>query len=88
MADGARVVLYGTAFCGYCVAARRLLKKKGVNFEDIRVSDGDTRRELAQRTGSNTVPQIFINEEAIGGFDELVALEEDGHLDALLAPAQ
>jgi glutaredoxin 3 len=88
MSDSVKVILYGTALCGYCVAARRLLKKKGINFEDIRVSDGDTRRELAQRTGKNTVPQIFINDEAIGGFDELYALEEDGHLDALLARAQ
>lgn len=87
MANEAKVILYGTRFCGYCVAARRLLKKKGVNYEDINVSGGEMRRELAQRSGQTTVPQIFINDVAIGGFDELYELESDGDLDALLDSA-
>jgi len=79
-----KVVLYGTPSCSYCVAARKLLTKKGVNYEDIAVSSHEMRRELAQRSGQTTVPQIFINDEAIGGFDELYELDADGDLDALL----
>jgi len=84
VASEAKVILYGTPFCSYCVAARRLLKKKGVNYEDITVLSHEKRRELAQRSGQTTVPQIFINDEAIGGFDELYELEADGALDTLL----
>ncbi len=86
MPNTAKVVLYGTEDCGYCIAARKLLAGKGVDFEDILVSaDGATRRELERRSGATTVPQIFINDKALGGFDELYELDEDGNLDTLLA---
>jgi glutaredoxin 3 len=85
--DEARVVLYGTRFCPYCIAAKKLLKKKGVRYEDILVSTGEMRREIEQRSGQRTVPQIFINDKSIGGFDELYGLEEDGLLDAMLQQA-
>ena len=88
MPNAAKVVLYGTQSCGYCIAARKLLSRKGVDFEDILVSGDDAmRRELERLSGAATVPQIFINDKAVGGFDELYELDEDGDLDALLAPA-
>lgn len=87
MASAAKVVVYGTPFCPYCAAAKMLLKKKGINYEDILLSTGEMRRDIEQRSGQRTVPQIFINNESIGGFDELSALEEDGLLDALLEQA-
>ena len=88
MASEAKVVLYGTRFCPYCIAAKNLLKKKGVSYEEILVSGGgEVRREIALRSGQNTVPQIFIADQPIGGFDELYELEQDGDLDALLQQA-
>lgn len=87
MASAAKVVVYGTLFCPYCAAAKMLLEKKGINYEDILLSTGEMRRDIEQRSGQRTVPQIFINNESIGGFDELSALEEDGLLDALLEQA-
>ena len=82
----ANVVMYGTQSCPYCIAARRLLAKKGVEFEDIRVDmHPERRREMQQRGGGHTVPQIWINSQHVGGCDELHALEHRGELDALLA---
>ena len=79
------IVIYGTEFCSYCTAARMLLKKKGLNYKDILLSqDDDKRREMERRSGGRTVPQIFINDEPIGGFDELYSLDQDGRLDDLL----
>ena len=60
---------------------------KGINYEDILLSTGEMRRDIEQRSGQRTVPQIFINDKSIGGFDELSELEEDGLLDALLEQA-
>jgi glutaredoxin 3 len=68
------------------VSAKRLLKKKGVDYEEIDVAADDAAREqLAGRTGMQTVPQIFIGEEHVGGSDDLHALEQAGKLDAMLA---
>lgn len=84
----AEVVLYGTRLCPYCLAARRLLRAKSVEFQDIAV-DGDPalRRLIAERSGRTTVPQIWVGEQHIGGFTELLSLERSGRLDALLAKA-
>jgi glutaredoxin 3 len=80
--------LYTTQFCPYCVRARRLLDSKGVAYKDIAV-DGDPqlRREMAALSGRNTVPQIWIGDEHIGGCDDLFLLERRGRLDELLAGA-
>ena len=80
------VTLYGNATCPYCGAARMLLVKKGVAFEDIDVAgDTDRLKEMKDRSGGTTVPQIFIGDSPIGGFDELYALDKSGELDKLLA---
>lgn len=81
-----RVVMYSTEYCSYCAAARMLLKKKGIDWEDISISgDEDKRREMMDRSGGRTVPQIFIDGKPIGGFDDLYTLEQDGRLDAILS---
>jgi glutaredoxin 3 len=80
------VEIYTTGFCPYCVAAKSLLKRKGVDFKEISVSgDHAKRQEMVQRAnGRMTVPQIFIGETHVGGSDDLHALERAGKLDALL----
>lgn len=79
------IVIYTTPFCGYCAAAKSLLKKKGMAYEEIDVSgNAELRAELVERTGQRTVPQIYINEEHIGGFDDMNALDQAGNLDPLL----
>jgi glutaredoxin 3 len=81
----ARVVVYTTTYCPYCVRAAALLRKKGVPFEEIDVtSDDEKRRWLKETSGRRTVPQIFINDRPIGGYDELAALENSGTLNDLL----
>ena len=82
----AKVTVYGNASCAYCGAARMLLKQKGVDWEDIAVhTDADKRAEMIERSGRTSVPQIFIDEQHVGGFDELCALDKSGELDKLLA---
>ncbi|GAA3858280.1 glutaredoxin 3 [Celeribacter arenosi] len=80
------VELYTTPICPYCIAAKRLLDKKGVTYTDFDVmSDPSKRQEMMSRAhGRHTVPQIFIGEVHVGGSDELHALERAGKLDALL----
>ncbi len=85
MNETPRIRLYGTEHCGYCLAARMLLKKKGVEFEDIPVGgDPAMRRQMRELGGGRTVPQIFIDDTPIGGFDELCALDKSGELDRML----
>jgi glutaredoxin 3 len=80
------VVMYTTQWCGYCAAARELLRSKGVEFEDIDVdADSALRQEMMDKSGGRTVPQIFINNEPIGGYSDIAALEEQGKLDTLLS---
>ena len=84
----AKVVMYRTRFCPYCSRAADLLKRKGADFKEIDVSnDPATRARLLQQTGSGTVPQIFINGVAVGGFDDINSLDRRGLLDALLREA-
>lgn len=79
-----KIEIWGTEFCGYCAAARMLLKKKGLEYEDVSVSrDPELRREMERRSGRRSVPQIFIDGQPVGGFDELYALEQSGGLDRL-----
>jgi glutaredoxin 3 len=78
--------IYTTNYCGYCHAAKALLSRKNVPFEEVDCSeDRETRRWLVEVTGRRTVPQIFIGGVPIGGFDELRRLERDGRLDGVLA---
>ena len=82
----AKVEVYSSAFCPFCVRAKKLLTKKGVNFEEIDVMrDPGRRKEMEKRAhGGRTVPQIFIDNEHVGGCDELMALERKGALDVML----
>jgi glutaredoxin 3 len=84
-----RVVLYTTPYCGYCRAAKHLLGKKGVTFTEIDVGDDMERRQemIARAFGRRTVPQIFIDDNHVGGYDELAELEHEAKLDARLAEA-
>jgi len=80
-----KVTIYTTLACPYCVQAKRLLTHKGVAYTEIDVTaDPVLRQEMIQASGRRTVPQIFIGEQSIGGFDELYALEQDGELDVML----
>ncbi|MPW43833.1 glutaredoxin 3 [Acinetobacter guerrae] len=83
----ANITIYSTTMCPYCVRAKQLLERKGVEYKEINLSNEapEVRVELMQRTKQRTVPQIFINDQFIGGFDQLYALERDGKLDPLLA---
>jgi len=83
------VVMYSTAICPYCVMAERLLKAKGVdNIEKIRVDLNPQQRvEMMEKTGRRTVPQIYIGDTHVGGFDDLSALDRQGKLDELLRGA-
>ncbi len=83
----AKVEVYTTQFCPYCVWAKSLLKQKGVAFEEIDVSDDPELREkmIDRAGGRRTVPEIFINGRIIGGYDELKALDDAEQLDPLLA---
>ena len=81
------VEMYYSPLCGYCHAAKRLLDSKGVDYSGINVLEEPPRRsEMMDRAhGRHTVPQIFIGETHVGGYDELAALERQGKLDPLLA---
>jgi len=82
----ARIEVYTTPMCPYCVAAKRLLSERGIDYDEIDVAEDDTlRAEIIQRSGRRTVPQIFIDGRSIGGFEELRALDEAGELDAMRA---
>lgn len=83
------VTMYSTRFCPYCVRARQLLDAKGVDYTDIAVDEQpQLRREMMERSGRRTVPQIWIGDEHVGGFDDLWSLERQGRLDDMLARAQ
>lgn len=81
------ILMYTTATCPYCIRAEQLLQRKGItHIEKIRVDLTPERRdEMMQRTGRRTVPQIYIDDRHIGGFDDLAALDQRGELDPLLA---
>ncbi|MFP4275094.1 MAG: glutaredoxin 3 [Paracoccaceae bacterium] len=81
------VEIYTSPLCGFCIAAKRLLAKKGVSFTEIDIwAEPERKPEMIQRAnGGRTVPQIFIGDTHVGGCDELHALERAGKLDALLA---
>lgn len=81
----AEVIMYSTGSCPYCHSAKELLHKKNISFTDIRVDlQPELREEMMIKSGRRTVPQIFINGQAIGGCDDLYALEAQGKLNQLL----
>jgi glutaredoxin 3 len=84
-----RILMYSTGVCPYCLMAERLLKEKGIeDIEKIRIDlDPVQRAEMMQKTGRRTVPQIYIGDTHVGGFDDLSALNRQGKLDGMLQGA-
>jgi glutaredoxin 3 len=81
----AHVAIYTTPACPYCVMAKRLMKEKGVAYDEIDVAtDFEKRKWLVETTGQRTVPQVFIDGKPYGGFTDLAALDKKGELDPLL----
>ncbi len=82
----ATVLLYTMRFCPYCKRAMRLLERKGVDYETRRVDlDANEREAMVVRSRRDTVPQIFIGEHHVGGYDDLASLDASGELDRLLS---
>ncbi len=82
----AEIIIYTTNYCPYCVKVKQLLRKKGVEFEEIDLTNDDAGRvELVEKSGGRkTVPQVFVNGQHVGGCDDLFALDAKGELDTLL----
>jgi glutaredoxin 3 len=81
-----RIRMYSTTWCGYCIRAKALLERRGLEYEEIVMDDDPAfRQKLLEMTGRWTVPQIFIDEVPIGGYTELWCLDRDGRLDELAA---
>ena len=79
------ITIYTTRVCGYCVMAKRLMDSKGLQYTELDVSmDHEKRAWLLEQTGRRTVPQIFFDDQSIGGYTELAQLNRDGFLDTLL----
>jgi len=82
----ARIVMYSKSWCPYCRMAQRLLAAKGQQWDEVDIEDEPDRRgEMVERSGRTTVPQIWIGERHVGGFEELSRLDASGELDRLLA---
>ena len=83
----AEITVYTSGACPFCVRAKSLLDQKGVDYEEIHLSlfDPEARLQLVELTGRYTVPQIIVDEQPIGGWDQLKALDDSGELDPLLA---
>ncbi len=80
------VIMYTTAVCPYCVAAKNFLKSRGLGYEEVRVdTDPAARALMRERTRRTSVPQIFINGTHVGGYEELVSLDRSGGLAPLVA---
>ncbi|MCG7900892.1 MAG: glutaredoxin 3 [Candidatus Thiodiazotropha lotti] len=83
-----QVVMYSTAICPYCVRAKHLLENKGVTYEEIRIDhDQEIMQEMMRRSNRHTVPQIFIDDFHVGGYDDLASMEISGQLNQLLGIA-
>ncbi len=80
-----KVTIYTTSYCPYCTRAKQLLTRKGVAFEEIDAEGDDALRAwLVEKTGQQTVPQIFVGERSLGGFSDIDALDRQGKLDPIL----
>lgn len=85
MNDKPRIRIYGSEYCGFCVAAKMMLDRKGISYEDILIDGHPERRKaMEEECGGRTVPQILIDGQPVGGFDELNALRKSGELDRML----
>ena len=83
-----KIEMYTSASCAYCVAAKNLLKSKGLDYSEIRIDTDPARREeMLARTQRRTVPQIFVNGQHVGGYDDLVVAERNGTLAKLTGSA-
>jgi len=83
-----KIIIYSGRFCGYCTAAERLFKSKNASYELIKVDEDPAMFDhMMEITGRRTIPQIFIDDQHVGGFDDLSALNQSGKLDSLLNPA-
>ncbi len=81
----AKATVYSTTYCGFCRAAERLLKQKGADFEVLNVTDDTEKRAwLVETTGKRTVPQIWVGDTYVGGYDDLSKLDQEGKLDEML----
>ena len=79
------IIVYSTTYCPYCVRAKQLLERKGAEYKEIMVDqDPSLMQEMMERSQRRTVPQIFIRNQSIGGYDELAHLDAKGELDSLL----
>lgn len=88
MTEKVSVVIYTSAWCGYCTGAKKMLDKKGIEYTEVRIDkEAGKRDEMEQRSCRVTVPQIFIGDLHVGGFDDLVDLDMDGELDSILGIA-
>lgn len=84
-----KIIIYTTHYCPYCVHAKQLLERKNLSYDEINVEDNDAlRQEMMDKSQRRTVPQIFINERHIGGYDDLKALDDTGELDKIIHAAQ
>jgi glutaredoxin 3 len=84
----AKILIYTTKICPYCIMAKRLLTQKSVSYTEINVDNPELRQEMMQKTNRRTVPQIYIGDVHVGGFDELYALEQQKKLDDLLSASE
>ena len=80
-----KIRMYCTSFCPYCIRANRLLESKGVEFEKIDAGSAEVWQEMEMASNQSTVPQIFVGDLHLGGCDDIMALERDGKLDAILS---
>jgi glutaredoxin 3 len=89
MSETPEIVMYSSGWCPYCVRARALLERKGLAFREIKIDEDPAHREtmLARSGGRRTVPQIFVGDHHVGGFDDLYALDKAGKLDELTGRA-
>lgn len=86
MSNNARITLYSTAVCPYCVAAKNFLKSKGQSWEEIRIdTDPAEREKMVALTRRTSVPQIFIGDTHVGGYDDMMALHRQGKLEPLFS---
>lgn len=88
MSQQPEITVYTSAICAYCVAAKNFLKSKGLSWNEVRIdTDPDQREKMMALTRRSTVPQIFIGQTHVGGYDEMMALHRAGKLEPLLAEA-